>query len=99
MKYLMIPFTVALLASQSVFADQCTTDEIDIKARELAERVNALAENDPKRAAEINEELSGKEFKRTADQLGGDECKAYEQRIKHVEQAEKQADIAPAKAR
>lgn len=98
MKYLMIPFTVALLASQSAFAAECTTDEVDIKARELAERVNALAESNPKRAAEINEELSGMEFKRTADELG-DECEAYDQRIKHVEQAEKQADIPPAKAR
>lgn len=95
MKYLIIPFAAALLAGQ---AAACTTDEVDAKARELAERVNALTESDPKRAAEINEELRDMEIKRTADQLG-DECETYDKRLEHVEQAEKQADIAPAKAR
>jgi hypothetical protein len=98
MKRLMIPLTLALLASQPVFAAECTTDEIAAKAKELADRVNALTENDPKRAAEINQELRDMEVKQTAEQLGS-ECEAYEKRIEHVEQAEKQADIAPAKKR
>lgn len=98
MKRLMIPLTFALLASQPVFADQCTTDQITAKAKELADRVNALTESDPKRAAEINQELRDMEVKQTAEQLGS-ECEAYEKRIDHVEQAEKQADIAPAKER
>ena len=98
MKRLMIPVTLALLASQPAFADQCTTDEINTKAKELAERVNALTESDPKRAAEINEELRDMENKQTAEQLGS-ECEAYEKRIEHVEQAEKKADIAPAEKR
>lgn len=98
MKYLMIPLTAALLASQAVFAAECTTDEVDIKARELAERVNALTERNPERAAEINEELREMDIKRTAEQLG-DECETYDKRIEHVEQAEKQADIAPAEKR
>ena len=97
MKYLMIPLTAMLLASQPVFA-QCTTDQINAKAQELAERVNQLTENDPNRAAEINEELKDMEVKQTAEQLG-DECETYDTRLKHVEQAEKDADIAPAKAR
>ncbi|MCQ4259151.1 hypothetical protein [Stutzerimonas stutzeri] len=97
MKYLMIPLTAVLLASQPVFA-QCTTDQVNAKAEELAERVNQLTENDPKRAAEINEELREIEVKRTAEQLG-DECEAYDKRLKQVEQAEKDADIAPAKER
>lgn len=97
MKYLMIPLTAVLLASQPVFA-QCTTDQVNAKAEELAERVNQLTENNPKRAAEINEELKEIEVKRTAEQLG-DECEAYDKRLKQVEQAEKDADIAPAKAR
>lgn len=96
-KYLMIPMTALLLAGQPVFA-QCTTDEINAKAEELAERVNQLTENDPQRAAKINEELKDMEVKRTAEQLG-DECEAYDTRLKHVEQAEKGADIAPAKER
>ncbi len=97
MKYLMIPLTAVLLASQPVFA-QCTTDEVNAKAQQLAERVNQLTENDPKRAAEINEELKDMEVKKTAEQLG-DECEAYDKRLQHVEQAEKNADIAPAKER
>lgn len=97
MKYLMIPLTAVLLASQPVFA-QCTTDQVNAKAEELAERVNQLTENNPKRAAEINEELKEIEVKRTAEQLG-DECEAYDKRLKQVEQAEKDADIAPAKER
>ncbi len=97
MKYLMIPLTAVLLASQPVFA-QCTTDQVNAKAEELAERVNQLTENNPKRAAEINEELKEMEVKRTAEQLG-DECEAYDKRLKQVEQAEKHADIAPAKER
>ncbi|WP_417787084.1 hypothetical protein [Stutzerimonas xanthomarina] len=98
MKRLIVPFSLALLASQPVFADQCTTDEINAKAKELADRVNALTESNPKRAEEINEELRDMEVKQTAEQLGN-ECEAYEKRIKHVEAAEKQADIAPAKER
>jgi cell division protein FtsL len=97
MKYLMIPLAAALLASQPVFAE-CTTDQINAKAKQLAERVNQLTESDPKRAAEINEELRDMEVKQTAEQLG-DECETYDTRLKHVEQAEKDADIAPAKER
>lgn len=97
MKFLVIPLTALLLASQPVFA-QCTTDEVNAKAKQLAERVNELTENDPKRAAEINEELRDMEIKMTAEQLGN-ECETYDKRLKHVEQAEKDADIAPAEAR
>lgn len=98
MKRLMLPLTLALLASQPVFADQCTTDEIEAKARQLADRVNELTQNDPKRAQEINEELREMEVKQTAEQLGN-ECEAYDMRLKHVEEAEKEANIAPAKKR
>ncbi|WP_029404738.1 hypothetical protein [Stutzerimonas stutzeri] len=98
MKRLLIPATLALLASQPVFAEQCTTDEIHAKAKQLADRVNELTESNPKRAAEINEELRDMEVKQTAEQLGS-ECEAYEKRIEHVEQAEKEADIAPAEKR
>ncbi len=98
MKRLMLPLTLALLASQPVFADNCTADQVTAKAKQLADRVAALTENDPKRAQEINEELREMEVKQTAEQLGN-ECEAYDKRIKHVEQAEKDADIAPAKAR
>ncbi|KJH80609.1 hypothetical protein MCB86_16315 [Pseudomonas sp. KSR10] len=97
MKYLMIPLAAALLASQPVFAE-CTTDQIDAKAKELAQRVNQLTESDPERAAEINEELREMEVKQTAEQLG-DECQAYDKRLQHVEEAEKKADIAPAEKR
>lgn len=97
MKYLMIPLAAALLASQPVFAE-CTTDQINAKAKQLAERVNQLTENDPERAAEINEELRDMEVKQTAEQLG-DECEAYDKRLQHVEEAEKEADIAPAEKR
>ncbi|TCD20007.1 hypothetical protein E0D86_16335 [Pseudomonas sp. IC_126] len=97
MKYLMIPLAAALLASQPALAE-CTTDQINAKARQLAERVNQLTESDPERAAEINEQLREMEVKQTADQLG-DECQAYDKRLQHVEQAEKKADIAPAEKR
>lgn len=97
MKYLMIPLAAALLASQPAFA-QCTTNMINAKAEELAERVSQLTERNPERAAEINEELKEMEVKRTADELG-DECQAYERRLQHIEQAEKDADIPPAKER
>jgi len=97
MKYLMIPLAAALLASQPVFAE-CTTDQINAKAEELAERISQLTERDPERAAEINKQLREMEVKRTADELG-DECQAYDRRLQHIEQAEKEADIPPAKER
>ena len=97
MKYLMIPLAAVLLASQPAFA-QCTTDMINAKAQELAERVSQLTERDPERAAEINEQLREMQVKRTADELGN-ECEAYERRLQHIEQAEKEADIKPAKER
>ncbi|MGA6096385.1 hypothetical protein ACPESN_00720 [Stutzerimonas marianensis] len=103
MNRLMIPLTLALLAAQPALADeqideQCTPDVIEAKARELAERVNALTESNPERAAEINEELREMEVKQTAQQLGS-ECEAYEKRMQHVREAEKEADIAPAEKR
>lgn len=98
MKRLMLPLTLALLASQPVFANSCTSDEVQLKAKELADRVNELTESNPKRAQEINEELRDMEVKQTAEQLGN-ECEAYDKRLKHVEQAEKEAGIAPAKKR
>lgn len=97
MKFLMIPLAVALLASQPVFAE-CTTDQVNAKAKQLAERVNQLTESDPERAEEINEELRKMEVKQTAEQLG-DECQAYDKRLQHIEEAEKSADVAPAKKR
>lgn len=97
MKYLMIPLAAALLASQPVLAE-CTPDQINDKAAQLAERVEQLTERDPERAAEINEQLREMEVKRTADELG-DECQAYERRLQHIEQAEKEAEIPPAKER
>ncbi len=97
MKYLMIPLAAALLASQPVLAE-CTPDQINDKAAQLAERVEQQTERDPERAAEINEQLREMEVKRTADELG-DECQAYERRLQHIEQAEKEADIPPAKER
>lgn len=97
MKYLIIPIAAALLASQTALAE-CTTDQINAKAEQLAERVNQLTENDPERAAEINEQLRDMEVKQTAEQLG-DECQAYDRRLQHVEEAEKKADIAPAQKR
>lgn len=92
-----IALALSLLASQAAFA-QCTPDEVDAKARELAERVNQLTESDPERARQINEEIREMETKRTADQLG-DECEAYERRLQQLEKAEKRADIAPAEDR
>lgn len=97
MKYLMIPLAAALLASQPVFAE-CTPDQINAKAAKLAERVEQLTERDPERAKEINEQLREMDVKRSADELGN-ECEAYERRLQHIEQAEKEADIPPAKER
>ncbi len=97
MKTSIIALAISLLASQAAFA-QCTPEEIEAKAHELAERVNQLTESDPERAREINEEIRQMDAKRTADQLG-DECEAYDRRLQQIEQAEKRADIPPAKER
>lgn|SRR5690606_9749873 len=93
MKYLMIPLAAALLASQGAYA--CSAAEVEASAERLAERVAQLTKGDPERAAKINEELRELENKRTADELGN-ECEAYEQRMQHVEQAEKEAGLPPA---
>lgn len=96
MKLLMIALTAAALASPTAHA-ACTPDEVNAKAEQLAERVNQLTESNPERAKEINEEIRQMEAKRTADQLG-DECEAYDKRLKQVEEAEREADIPPADA-
>ncbi|MCQ4263558.1 hypothetical protein CXK91_17385 [Stutzerimonas stutzeri] len=97
MKTLTIALTAALLASPAVHA-ACTTDEVNAKAEQLAERVNQLTQSNPERAKEINEEIQQMQAKRTADQLG-DECEAYDKRLKQIEEAEREADIPPADAR
>jgi cell division protein FtsL len=94
MKLLTITLTAALLASPAVHA-ACTTDEVNAKAEQLAQRINQLTESNPQRAKEINEEIRQMEAKRTADQLG-DECEAYDKRLKQIEEAEREADIPPA---
>lgn len=91
MRYLIVPFAAALLASQGAYAT-CTPEEVTAKAEQLAERVNQLTQSDPQRAKEINEEIRQMEAKRTADQLG-DECEAYDKRLQQIEQAESQADV------
>jgi hypothetical protein len=94
MKLLTITLTAALLASPAVQA-ACTTEEVNAKAEQLAQRINQLTESNPQRAKEINEEIRQMEAKRTADQLG-DECEAYDKRLKQIEEAEREADIPPA---
>ena len=94
MRMLTVTLTAALLASPAVQA-ACTTDEVNAKADQLAQRVNELTESDPQRAKEINEEMRQMEAKRTAEQLG-DECEAYDKRLKQLEEAEREADIPPA---
>ena len=89
MRALMITLTAALRASPAAPA-QCTPDEVTAKAEQLAERISQLTERDPQRAEEINEQIRQMELKRSADQLG-DECEAYDKRLKQIEEAEKQA--------
>jgi len=96
MKYLMIPLAAALLASQGAYA--CSAAEVEASAERLAQRVAQLTEGDPERAAKINQELREVENKRTADELGS-ECEAYERRMQHIEQAEKEAGLPPAEPR
>lgn len=98
MKYLMIPLALAVLASPGAYAASCTAADVEASAARLAERVAQLTEGDPERAARINEELREAENKRTADELGT-ECEAYERRLQHIEQAEKEAGLPPAEPR
>ena len=49
MKLLTITLTAALLASPAVHA-ACTTDEVNAKAEQLAQRINQLTESNPQRA-------------------------------------------------
>ena len=95
MKYLMIPVALALLASPGAYAESCSAADVEASAERLAERVAQLTQGDPDRAAKLNKELRELEMKRTADELGN-ECEAYEQRLKHVEQAEQEAGLPPA---
>ena len=94
MKFLMIPL-LAILASPAAHAESCSAAEVEAAAERLAERVAQLTERDPERAEKLNEQMRELEKKRTADQLGN-ECEAYEQRLRHIEQAEKDAGLPPA---
>lgn len=87
MKHMIIAFT-ALLTTQAAWAT-CTPDEVNQKAEELAERVSQLTQSNPELAEQINEQLKQMDVERGADELG-DECQAYEQRLEHIEQAERQ---------
>ncbi|TBU99918.1 hypothetical protein [Stutzerimonas kirkiae] len=87
-------FTCTLLASllASPLALACTVDEANEKAAHLAERISQLTQSDPQRASEINEEMHKMDLERSGEQLG-DECQAYDIRLKHLENAERRADI------
>jgi len=91
MKALFLPLAAALLVSPAVQA-ACTPDEITAKAEQLAERVNQLTQNDPERARQLNEEIRQDEDRRTAEQLG-DECEAYDRRMRQLEEAERQGGM------
>lgn len=81
-----------LAQAQTSAVEGCTTDVIARKAQELGDRVNEISKSDPKRAAELNEEIRQMDIKRTQRTLGN-ECEAYDQRIRDIEKAERQADI------
>ncbi len=91
MKTLLASLAAALLASPGVHA-ACTPDEVTAKAEQLAERVNQLTRNDPERAKRLNEAIRQEDDKRTAEQLG-DECEAYDRRMRQLEEAERQAGM------
>ena len=73
----------ALLASLSSFA--CTSDDISVKARELAANVHMLTASDPQKAREIYREVRRMQPEDTAEALPN-ECAAYEQRSQELEE-------------
>ncbi|WP_028240583.1 hypothetical protein [Stutzerimonas azotifigens] len=78
--------------------EDCTTDVVERKAQELADRVSEISKSDPDRAAKLNEEIRQMNVKRTQRRLGN-ECEAYDQRIRDLEQAEQQSGMPKSEQR
>ncbi|MBF0675699.1 hypothetical protein [Pseudomonas sp.] len=96
---LLLPL-IALFAFTPAQAEnaECTPEDVTAKAEQLAEKVNQTAEHDPEKARQLHEELETMRLKRTPEgqentpQGLEDECAMYDQRMREIEQAEKQVE-------
>lgn len=77
----------ALLLSGPVFA--CTPEEATAKAEQLAAKVARITEQDPERAAKLNQEMEDEGVETQAKDLRSD-CEAYDQRLRDLDKVDKQ---------
>jgi hypothetical protein len=80
---------LALAATGPAFAE-CTAQQADAKAGELARKVAAATSHGPQRARQINEELQGMKVQRTT-RGAANECALYEKRPREIDEAEHRA--------
>lgn len=63
----------------------CTPEEATAKAEQLAAKVSQITQQNPQRAAELNAEMKKEGVKTSAEELP-DDCQAYDQRLKELEE-------------
>jgi len=79
---------LALLAQTAAYA--CTPEEATAKAEQLAAKIAEITQQDPKRAAELRQEL-----KETSPQTSSqvqDECHIYDLRLQELDKAAKHVE-------
>ncbi|MET1079043.1 MAG: hypothetical protein ABWY06_13605 [Pseudomonas sp.] len=76
--------SLSLLSPLSAWA--CTTEEATAKAEQVAQKIAEITQRDPDRAARLREELKAVKPETSSAQLK-DECLAYDQRLRELEEA------------
>lgn len=79
-------FVLALALYAHGSAQACTPEEATAKAEQLAAKVAEITQRDPQRAAALREELKDLDPQTRSDELGND-CDAYDQRLRELEEA------------
>ncbi|MEO8492204.1 hypothetical protein [Pseudomonas sp.] len=79
-----LAIAASLLSALPVWA--CTPDEATAKREQLAEKVKALTQQDPKTAKDINAELQKMDMDTASADLP-DKCQLIDQRLKDLDEA------------
>ncbi|MEL7939283.1 MULTISPECIES: hypothetical protein [Pseudomonas] len=72
----------------------CSDQEAEAKGRQVAEKVASITQRDPQTAKRLNEQLAAMKKSRSSKERP-DDCAAYEQMLKELEQSAAKAKSSP----
>ncbi|MDF3931452.1 hypothetical protein [Pseudomonas citronellolis] len=86
--------TLALLPMAGSAWAFCSDQEALAKARQVADKVAAITDRDPQTAKRLNQQLAAMQKSRSSNERP-DDCAAYDQMLKELEQSAAKAKSKP----